>query len=202
MKHLKILALAAMACAAFMAFVGAGSASATVLCKEPLTSGCAAAGKDYAAGTVIESSQTKETTGILTGGGFTLDTCTGSTIKGKTTNTGSDTETVKGPNEEINWGTCTSETKTIKNGELEIHYISGTDNGTMTSIGTEVTVKTIFGSCVYSASDIGVLKGGNPATIEIKELSVKLVSGPCPSETKWTDAFTVTSPQPLYVSTN
>ncbi|MGN6816372.1 MAG: hypothetical protein ACTHK3_09860 [Solirubrobacterales bacterium] len=200
MKHLKILALAAMACAAFMAFVGASSASATVLCKTNLTEGCAAAGWAYPAGTVIESSSTNS--GTLKAGGITLDTCTGSTIKGKTSNAGSSTETVKGPNEEINWGTCTNETKTITNGELEIHHIAGTDNGTMTSNGTEVTVKTIFGSCVYSASDIGTLVGGNPASIEVKELSVKLVSGPCPSETKWTQSFAVTSPKPLFVATS
>ncbi|MGN6816373.1 MAG: hypothetical protein ACTHK3_09865 [Solirubrobacterales bacterium] len=200
MKYLKMLGLAAVVAAALMAFVGASSASATVLCKTPLTSGCAASGWDYPAHTVIHSSSTNS--GTLKAGGITLDTCTESTVKGETTNTGSDTETVDGPNQVINWGVCTNETKTIVLGSLEIHYISGTDNGTLTSIGTEVTVKTIFGSCVYSAPDIGTLVGGNPATIEVKELSVKLVSGPCPAETKWSQNFTVTSPTPLYVSTS
>ncbi|MGN6274921.1 MAG: hypothetical protein ACTHNP_03200 [Solirubrobacterales bacterium] len=202
MKYFKILALAAVACAAFMAFVGAGSASATVLCKTNLTSGCAAAGWAYPAGTVIKSSQTKETTGKLVAGGVTLDTCTGSTIEGKTGNAGSSTETVKGANEKIEWGTCTNKTTTTVLGELEIHWISGTDNGTLTSIGTQVTVSTIFGSCTYSAADIGTLVGGTEPTIEVKELSVKLVSGPCPSETKWTQSFVVTSPTPLYVATS
>ncbi|MGN6276239.1 MAG: hypothetical protein ACTHNP_09975 [Solirubrobacterales bacterium] len=200
MKYLKIMGLAAIAAAALMAFVGASSASATVYCKTNLTTGCAAAGWDYPAGTVIHATSTNS--GKLVAGGITLDTCTGSTIKGKTSNTGSSTETVKGPIEILNWGTCTNETKTIKLGELETHWISGTDNATLTSIGTEVTVSTVFGSCVYSASDLGTEVGGNPATIEIKELGVKLVSGPCPAETKWTQSFTITEPKPLFVSTN
>ncbi|MGN6274920.1 MAG: hypothetical protein ACTHNP_03195 [Solirubrobacterales bacterium] len=195
---MKMLGLAAIAAAALMAFVGASSASATVLCKTAMTEGCAKAGWAYPEHTVVESSSTGS--GILTTGETTLDTCTGSTITGKTENEGSETTTVHGPNQVINWGKCTSETKTTILGELEIHWISGTDNGTMTSIGTQVTVKTIFGTCTYSASDIGTLVGGNPATIEIKELSVKLVSGFCPPETKWTDSFTVTSPKPLFVS--
>jgi len=38
MKHVKLLGLAAVVAAALMAFVGASSASATVLCSEPGTS--------------------------------------------------------------------------------------------------------------------------------------------------------------------
>ncbi|MGN6276463.1 MAG: hypothetical protein ACTHNP_11140 [Solirubrobacterales bacterium] len=55
-------------------------------------------------------------------------------------------------------------------------------------------------SCTYTASDLGHLLGGNPATIEIKEQNIRLVSGNCPSETKWTQSFAVTSPTPLFVS--
>ncbi|MGN6276465.1 MAG: hypothetical protein ACTHNP_11150, partial [Solirubrobacterales bacterium] len=201
MKHLKTLALAALAAAALTAFAGAGSASATVFCKTNLTSGCAASGWDYPAGTVIEFSSTTEAVDNFDGGP-TLDTCIGSRIKAKTANTGSSTETVKGPIEELDWGNCTNKTTTIVNGEFETHWIPGTDNATVTIIGTQWTISTIFGSCVYTASDIGTLVGGNPATIEIKEQSIKLVSGPCPSETKWTESFAVTSPKPLFVSTS
>ena len=48
MKYVKMLGLAAVAAMALMAFLGASSASATVLCKTHITSGCAAAGWDYA----------------------------------------------------------------------------------------------------------------------------------------------------------
>ncbi|MGN6276464.1 MAG: hypothetical protein ACTHNP_11145 [Solirubrobacterales bacterium] len=200
MKHLKILALAALAVAALMAFVGASSASATVLCKTNLTSGCAAGGWAYPAGTVIEATATNS--GTLVAGMVTLDTCTGSKLKSKTSNAGSSTETVKGPIEELNWGSCTNATTTTTLGELEIHWISGTDNGTVTVIGTKVTIGTIFGSCVFTASDIGTLVGGNLATIEIKEAPVKLVSGNCPTETKWTQNFEITNPKPLFVATS
>ncbi|MGN6276238.1 MAG: hypothetical protein ACTHNP_09970 [Solirubrobacterales bacterium] len=168
-----------------------------VLCSEGITEGCGAAGKDYAAGTPIELSSTSS--GKLVAGGITLDECTGSTIKGKTANTGG-TEPVRITNEEISWGTCTHKTTTTALGELELQWIAGTDNGTSKSNGTQVTVATIFGSCTYSAPDLGTLVGGAEPTIEVKELSVKLVSGPCPTETKWTQSFAVTSPKPLFVS--
>ncbi len=126
-KYAKILGLAAVAAMALMAFVGTGTASATVLCKTNLTTGCAAAGQDYPAGTGIHA--TSESSGILeTTGGVILDTCTGSTVKGKTSNTGSASTTVSGPIEELAWGVCRRTTNTLKLGSLEVHHIAGTDN--------------------------------------------------------------------------
>jgi len=198
MKYLKMLGLAAVAAMALMAF-GAGSASATVLCSESITTGCGTAGKDLASGTVIEA-KLLGTAVLKTKEGTVLDECEGSKIKGKTSTTGGSGSTVKGPVEELAWGTCTKTTHTLTNGELEIHHITGTDNGTLTVVGTEVTVNTIFGSCVFTASDIGTLVGGSPAKISMVNQVVKRLSGLCPSEVLWTAEWEVTSPKPLWVA--
>ena len=189
MKYLKMLGLAAVAAMALMAFVGASAASATVL-----YSGATKLGS----GTTI-SAKSIGTATLATTEGTVLDECTGSTLHGSTSTAGSSTTTVKGPISSLNWGTCTKPTTTIKNGELEIHHIAGTHNGTLTVKGTQVTISTIFGSCVYTASDIGTLVGGNPAKISIVKQNVSLVSGFCPSHAVWTAEFEVTAPKPLWV---
>jgi hypothetical protein len=214
MKYLKMLGLAAVAAMALMAFAGAGTASATVLCKKnptavpPAVTGTECPkGEDYPSGTVIDGSQTTATAILETTGGSTLDTCTGSTVKGKTSTTGGATATVTGPIEELTWTGCTFPTSTVTKGSLEIHWIPGTHNGTLTAKGTEVTINTgFFGACTYGASatgtDLGTITGGNPATMTINALVplIKNESGLCPSEARWTSHYTVTSPTPLYAS--
>ncbi len=205
MKYVKMLGLAAVAAMALMAFVGAGTASATVLCKTTLTTGCAAAGQDYPAGTKIHA--TSEGSAVLeTTGGVVLDTCTGSTVKGKTSNTGGASETVSGPIEELAWGACSRTTNTLKLGSLEVHHIAGTDNGTLTATGgIEVTILTIFGTCTFGTGanlDIGRVTGGAPATIDTDKTVVPKIAGnaACPAHGVWNANFIVTEPTPLYVA--
>ncbi len=201
MKHLNALGLAAIAALALTAFVGVGTASATVLCKEAKTTGCAA----YAAGTEIHA--TSENSAVLeTTGGVVLDTCTGSTVRGKVSNAGSSSTTASGPIEELNWGVCSRTTNTLKLGSLEVHHIAGTDNGTLTATGgIEVTINTIFGTCTFgtgAALDIGKVTGGNPATINTEKTVVPKIAGnaACPAHGVWNAAFLVTSPTPLYIA--
>lgn len=203
MKYIKMLGLAAVAAAALMAFVGASTASATVLCKEGKTSGCAAAGKAYASGTAVEATLTSGTSAELLAGGFLEDTCTGSTIKGTTSNAGSSTETVRGSASSLTWSGCTFTTTTKTLGTLEIHWISGTDNGTLTASGFEVNVNQPFGTCTYKSgtgNDLGTLKGGNPASIVISTTVTGGGAFGCPSTATWNAAYTVTAPKPLFVS--
>jgi hypothetical protein len=204
MKHLKILGLAAVAAMAVMAFVGAGTASATVLCNNNAST--TACSSKVAAGTEIKSELTGSAI-LETTGGTTLDTCTGGGVNGKVESAGSSTTTVGGKNSSVTWSGCTVETKTLAPGSLEIHWISGTDNGTLTASGAEVTVNTgFFGACVYgtgTGKDLGTLVGGGPATLAISTTVTltKNESGLCPSETKWTANYKVTQPNPLYVAT-
>lgn len=200
MKYLKMLGLAAVAAAALMAFVGAGTASASVICSTTTTP----CGSPWANGTVMEFSLVG--TAKLTGAGVTLDTCTGGGVKGKLTN-GSSTTTASGAIESLTWGPCTSTTDTTQLCSLEVHNISGTSNGTVTAGGSKackVTINTpLFGSCVYStgtsAIDLGTLtegksSGNTPdATLHVNT-TVVLDSGPCPSTAGWEATYVLTAP--------
>src|SRR5690242_744555 len=88
MKHLAKLGLAAVAAAALMAFLGAGTASATVLCKNNLnTETCS---EKYPVGTVGVASLTGS--GVMeTLSGTVVNTCTSSTAKETLQNEGSST---------------------------------------------------------------------------------------------------------------
>jgi hypothetical protein len=193
MKYVKMLGLAAVAAMALMAF--AGSASATII-----ESGSGQLLK----GSAIDASLTGSETAKLEAGSLVLDECTGGTVEGITSNNGSSTETVKGEVSKANltWSGCSRTTNTLAGGNLEIHWTSGA-NGTLTATGFEVTVSTIFGSCIYgfgtTAKNLGEVKGGTPATLSIKT-SVPKISGPCPSESNWTANYTVTNPGTLRVT--
>ncbi len=216
MKYVKMLGLAAVAAAALMAFVGASTASATVLCKvEGEKAGTATTGtkcpaeKAYPKGTVIHAVNTS--TAILEGEPFNIE-CKKSTVQGETTNEGSATETVDGPITVLTFEECGPSTVTVlKKGTLEVHWINnedkGSHDGTLTANGQEVTTETstIFGKvhCIFVTenTDLGTLKGGNPATFTanavIKKLSTNAL---CPSPGTWTASYEVTSPKPLFVA--
>jgi hypothetical protein len=213
MKYMKMLGLFAMAAAALMAF--AGAASATELYNGATT---------QKVGTVLDFSLKSGTSAILketsppAGEGGTLDTCTGSTVKGEITSAGSSTTTTTGVNTfkekeivegkevvttktGITWSGCTFPTTTTIPGKLEIHHITGTTNGTLTAdaeIG--VTINTIFfGTCVYgvtAGTDLGTLTGGNPAHFTANAVAEKLSGSAfaCPETSLWTGTYVSTSP--------
>jgi len=198
MKHLKMFVVAAAAVTAMTAVMGASSASATVLCKTTSTPCTSVYGK----GTVIRPTLTGSNS-LETLEGTQLTTCLQTSIKTVIENPGGATSTVFGPNQELVAGSCTNQTFTIKAGSLEIHHIAGTENGTVTGLVAEVTVNTVFGSCVYGAgtgTDIGTLFGGIAPVIKVNGI-VKKTGGAafCPNETRWTGEYKVTEPTPLYV---
>ena len=191
MKHLKMLGLAMMAAMALAAFSGAGSASATVLCKVA-TNPCPLESR-YPVGTAIDASLTAGTSMLLEGEFGSIDTCTGSTLSAKSTTAGSSTQTVSLAVEGWTFIACTMEAKLTSKGEMEVHWISGTNNGTLTARGVSGTAA----NCSWSLKEwttIGTIKGGNPAEIEL--------SMPITQICWWqrmTARYTVTAPKPLYV---
>ncbi|HET7455474.1 MAG TPA: hypothetical protein VFJ76_08140 [Solirubrobacterales bacterium] len=196
MKHLKILGLALVAAAALTALFGAGSAAATKLCTS------AACTTDYAAGTEIESSLSSSTI-FETTGGTVLETCTGGEMNGKTSATSG--EPLRELITTFTWTGCTKTKDTIASGELKIRASGSADgNGTLTGAGSSWTTNGIFGtSCVYgtgTATTLGTLNGGNPATISINTLVPRTVENAlCPKEIRWTATYQFTSPTPLFV---
>lgn len=202
MKHLKILSLGLVAAAALMAFVGASTASATVL---------SGASGNLPAGTVIDANV--EGTAVLHAG-ITNVECTAGTVKGTTSNAGSATETVKGTTSEVTFSNCNCSPIKVSNGTLEIHAIEGSNgNGTLTgsSFTAEITCKTIFGNvtCVYATgngNDLGTLTGSNnlgdkTATMDINAILTRSGgSSLCAAEAEWLANYLVSTPDTLNVT--
>lgn len=212
MKYMKMLGLAAIAAMALTAFVLAGPASATVLCKNntvPCTN-------IYPAGTAITATQEGSSV-IETTAGETLVTCTENELKGKTENKGGEMETVRIPISAFLWVGCTAITVSYENengtfGSLEVHHIVGSKtNGTLTGKETRFTT-TIFGvSCVYSngaGADVGTLTASAEiepekfaqATIDINAIFSKIEGGfLCPSTVRYTASYKMTQPAQMLV---
>jgi hypothetical protein len=206
MKYVKMLALAAVAAAALMAFVGAGTASATELtCTNP-------PGTKVVCPVGTEIHAVNEESVVLTTE-FLNITCSSSTVGGKITNAGSPTETVKGSVETLTFTTCNCPVTVLKTGTLEVHTTKENEpnnNGTLTSSGAEVTVNcsTIFGTvhCIYTTNntDLGDLTGstttGSTATIDTTaEIPRAATSSLCSSIAIWHAKYSVTTPDWLDV---
>jgi hypothetical protein len=195
MQFLKGLAIAAAMAAVFVVF-GAGTASATVICKTS-TSPCAS---PYLKGTVFNSVLTPGTTAVFKAGFMTIE-CTEGSGSVETTTNGSATETVKGVTKTLGFGGCNAEFKVLKTGTGEIHWTSKT-SGTFTAEGMEVTGSAFGVDCVYGGKiSSGItLAGGTKPTIAINA-KVPLISGGflCANPGAMTASLTVTEPTPLYV---
>lgn len=210
MKHIKMLGVAAGATVALMAFVGASSASGTVLCKTPgtgtPTGTTCPEGWAYPTGTTtheVNEGVVKLTTE------FKNIECSKSEIEIETENLGSETETVRGQVKKLTFQECNCEVKTLNNGTQEFHWISGTHNGTITSTESEVTAQcsSIFGNvhCIYStnATDVGDVTAGAEATVDIEGNDIpRLTTNElCAEEATWDGKYKVESPKPLYFAT-
>jgi hypothetical protein len=200
MKYVKMLGLAAVAAAALMAFIGAGTASATVLCSATETP-CSAANKWG----LVHIHLSSEGSTILkeTGaGGETLDTCKSSTLTGDITNAGGSGVPVTGNVTALTWSECTWTTTTNTLGKISIDGpLTGTSNGTVTADAPiEVTISIpFFGSCVYGVKagvSLGTLTEGKPATVDANAVAEKLSGSSitCPATANWTGSYTVTEP--------
>jgi hypothetical protein len=177
MKYLKMLGLAAIAAMALMAFISAGTASATVICSST-SSPCPLAQK-YAVGTRIGFSLASGTSLRWVNGGTTLETCGQAVLKSDITNAGSASTTVTSENKTLSFNECTFANGFTKLGGLEIHNITGTSNGTVTASGEIGWTfnNPMFGSCVYgwtTGGVVGTITEGKPATLDLNTNIVRL----------------------------
>jgi hypothetical protein len=209
MKYLKMLGLAAIAAAALTAILGAGTASATKLCENNQTANCTSH--------VAEKSTLKftaeDSVKLLGPFSIVIDTCTESTVEGPTTSTGGgEGVAVTGTVNTLTFGNCTRTTTVGKGGTLSIQHIAGTDNGTVTSSGAEVTVHNVpvgFESktCIYATAetDLGTLTGlisGGKIAAPTFDISATINStNGCPSGT-WSGHYLYTGSTPFIVSTS
>jgi len=223
MRNLKMLGLAAIAAAALTALVGVGSASATTLCEQNVTTGCT---KHVAKETTIDFSA-EDSIKLAGPLGIVLDTCTISTTNGPTTSTGSDEAGgVEGANvtgaittltfEGCSRKTTVTSTGTFKTasgaedptfGTLSITHIKGTDNGKVFSSGATVTIHelpNIVGNpatCAYitNNTELGTLTGST--TTPTFDISATITSETenCPSGT-WSGHYKYTGTTPFTIS--
>jgi len=202
MKYLKMFVLAAVAAAALMAFVGAGTASATVLCHTTSTP-CA---EKWKAGTEPRFTVKPGTAGIWKDtSGTVAAKCPEGELRGTITNAGSSTETVKAsvPASGLTWPGVEGciKTVTLEGGTIEVHAISGTDNGTVTVSGFKITISILGSSCIYGFgsenADLGTLtaNGSGNAVLDINTLFFKKEGGiACPLDLTWAEEFTQVQP--------
>jgi hypothetical protein len=203
MKSLKMLGLAAVATMALTAAFGASSASATVLCTTTSTPCGSAWHVD-----TIEASIKAGSSAILRATGFGAEaTCgTGSSLTATKKTTGSSTTTPVGSVAKagLTWSSCTNITNTLGGGEIEVHHIAGTDNGTVTAKGFEITVVFSSVTCVYGAPngvDLGTLTGGHNATLHFTANPNKVAgSFICPSHIVWEGDYTITNHTNVFVT--
>jgi len=197
MKYLKMLGLAAVAAMALMA-IGASAASATTL---------EVGGVAKNSAVTITASLEPGTSAILKDElGSTTDTCTESTVHGATVSpfTATNSNPIGGPVSTLDFGNCSHTTDVIANGSLSVSWINGTTDGTVSSSGAQVKVRsTFFGitaNCDTGAgTDIGRLTGtGDTSKHATMDISATLDCTALGNGT-WTGSYTVTSPTGLGV---
>lgn len=206
MKLIKI-GLAAIAAMAAMAFIGASSASATVLCTTTAVpcSGGHATSEMYGPGDVIEGTATNAT---LTSNLATV-VCEHSETKASIETTGGASSTVTGKITALNFTGCKTTTGVncdvnVENVpyHAEVHWVTG-DNGVLTvktggtgNPGATVVCAGVI-SCTFSKSLFSLpVDGGSPASVTANKVSLERtnfgVTPICGSEAFWDATYTAT----------
>jgi hypothetical protein len=204
MKRWAILCFATLAALATVACVGAGSASATVLCNVP--SPCEVTAT-YPAETTVKASLEEGTESVLSSSLGNVK-CTASSAEGKTTKESG--EPLPGEITALSFSGCkfgeTSCTVTTKNlpYAASVKATSG-DNGTLTvengGSGTPSVFVECKGaiSCTYAVPALEA-KGGAPAKLIAKEVTLTKLEGLlCPKTSTWSATYVVSAPKPVYV---
>jgi hypothetical protein len=208
MKYVKMLGLAVMAAMALSAVAGASTASATELCSIN-AAGCSG-GTMYPVGTEIKAELNGVAAELTTP--ITTVKCKKSTTAGKTTTTGSATETVLGQITSLKFEECTDtagDTCTATAVHLpykgEIHATEkGNGTLTVTSGGTGEPGATVVCAevinCTFTTATASLsVTGGNPALALASKIPLNLAGGICPLEAHWDSQYKVTAPNPLFV---
>jgi hypothetical protein len=205
MKFIKMLGLAAVAAAALMAFVGASTASADVLCTTNTTSACATGWVV----TEVKTSLTPKTSAVLeTTAGEELVTCTESSVSSTVEKQGKGINP-EGPITSLSFGGCNHTTTTIKKGKLTVDTTEPepkVHKNTVTDAESEVTVAILGVSCTYGPGakpiSIGDLTVGAPATIDVGTVVNRTAGNTllCPADARWTASYEITNHTGVWVS--
>ena len=211
MKYLKMVGLAAVAAAALMAVVGAGTASATELCSTNTTP---CTGTKYGTGTTLKASLVTGTEAVLS---TNLDTvkCAASTVEGKTTSAGGSGATVvKGEIVSPSGLTFTSCKDSFGN-TCEVKAVNLPYNAEVSGSGeaAELVVTSTAGAgatvkcgsiinCTFTTKSASLAVKGlaTPPVASAEGISLARTGGLCPSTSTWTAKYQITTPSPLKVA--
>lgn len=190
MKSLKMLGLAAVAAAALMAFIGAGSASATTLCSTNPGEGGGACGSVNPAGTTYTGSLKSGSEATLAAG-FSTIKCKTSAVTLEQTNAGGGAGTpVAGKINSLSFGECgTATVNVLSVGSGNLNWTEKV-SGSLTGEGTNVeivvgTTKCFYGGAITSGLTV---TGGAPATGKATNVALTRESGSsalCANPSKW-----------------
>jgi hypothetical protein len=200
-----MLGLGAVAAVALIAFIGAGSASATVLCST-ISTPC---NSKWAKSTQLEYIVKPETTARWITG-VSVNECKSGTMKATMANEGGAGVAVKltMSASDFSWNECTFNQATLEGGELEINSITGSNNGSITMKGFAFRTETLqYGNCTYTAgtgTKLGTLtaSGTGQSIIDIEVVLTKKEGSPtCPTTMEWIEEWIQTAPKgkALYV---
>ncbi len=199
MRTAKMCLLAGSACLAVLAFLGAGTASATVLCKANETA-CSGA-NTHPAGTTIEASLAPATKFVIAGP-LNVE-CSESNLTAKTTaQAGSP---LGAEITALTFGKCMTcpEVKAESLPATSDIEKSGSGNGTFTPQSINLDMKKCYGftSCKLTVANPKLqFTGGSPAELALKEVPVKLSGFGCGTEGKMSVTYDISKPAPLFVT--
>lgn len=187
MKQLKRIAVAALAAAALVTTLGAGSASATTIEVEGTKKNSAVNLRyriDLGASTILKDTF-----------GFSVNTCTESKLRGFTSlpYTGATVTVPLWAVESFN--NCTSSVTVHQMGTLHISHIAGTTNGTVSSSGAEITTDSPFGviNCkTGSGTHLGTLTGNAGGFSVFSTIHVNAVLSCSGISSRWTGTYAST----------
>lgn len=203
MKHLKLFGLAAVAALAAIGIGGAGAASATVLCKA--TESPCSESNLIKSGSEIHADLEGRSVFQLTSG-FIFESCTGGTLIAAISGQGgaAATVTVAISTSSWTWSGCEAGGVSVTQaGELEIHHIAGTDNGTVTAKGFGFKFVTLNSECTYvpaSPGELGLITGGAVPKLHINSVFVESKGNlACFPSIVWKATYKITKPALFYV---
>lgn len=197
MNEMKMLALAVVAAAALAGFMGTGTASATFLCKNNTTP-C----KNWVAvNTIISLHGTHH----VFKPGFATIECEETDIEWKLEGQ-SEVQPPTGNLTALSLAKCDATVKVLQKGSLTVFHTAGTMNGTVSSQGLLIELATGGVNCKYgtpTARAIGPITAGSPAIVKIEGQLVRVEGGAlCTNPAPWNGTYSVSSPNPLYISDN
>jgi len=200
MKFFKALGMAISAAVAVTVCLGAGTSSATVLCKATQTP-CAESNR-IGAKSLISADARIGTLRFETDEGFLLAQCSEGGFVGEVLNPGGATATVT-TGATLSFGGCSGTVSMVHGGEFEIHHISSTDNGTLTARGTLPMLEIKILNCTYylpPGQHVGVVTGSATSPqVDVQTLLNYASGSGCFEHIVWKATYAITKPSPLYV---